>query len=165
MFKEIKATDIKENIVDLLKNNWGLVTAGDSEKYNMMTASWGFMGEIWGEDSVVVFIRPQRYTLEFVEKYDTFSLSFYGLQKQIHKLCGHTSGRDVDKMKESGLTPEFVCGAPCFKEARLNIVCKKMYSDRIKPENFIDKSKDTKWYPDSDYHIVFVAKIEKAFLG
>ena len=50
MFKEIKATDIKENIVDLLKNNWGLVTAGNNEKYNMMTVSWGAMGELWGKD-------------------------------------------------------------------------------------------------------------------
>ena len=63
MFKEIKATDIKENIVDLLKNNWGLVTAGNSEKYNMMTVSWGAMGELWGKDSVTVYIRPQRALL------------------------------------------------------------------------------------------------------
>lgn len=163
--QEIAIKELKENFIKDISDEWMLISAGNEEKYNMMTASWGFMGEIWGEDSVVIFIRPQRYTLEFVEKYDTFSLSFYGTDKQIHKLCGHTSGRDVDKMKESGLTPEFVCGAPCFKEARLNIVCKKMYSDRIKPENFIDKSKDTKWYPDSDHHIVFIAKIEKAFLG
>ena len=82
MFKEIKATDIKENIVDLLKNNWGLVTAGDSEKYNMMTVSWGAMGELWGKDSVTVYIRPQRYTEEFMNANDHFTLSFFPLDKK-----------------------------------------------------------------------------------
>ena len=62
MFKEIKATDIKENIVDLLKNNWGLVTAGNNEKYNMMTVSWGAMGELWGKDSVTVKFAPKSST-------------------------------------------------------------------------------------------------------
>ena len=74
MFKEIKATDIKENIVDLLKNNWGLVTAGNNEKYNMMTVYWGAMGELWGKDSVTVYIRPQRYTEEFMNAFDHFTL-------------------------------------------------------------------------------------------
>ena len=90
MFKEIKATDIKENIVDLLKNNWGLVTAGNSEKYNMMTVSWGAMGELWGKDSVTVYIRPQRYTEEFMNAFDHFTLSFFSLDKKqaVHGICG-----------------------------------------------------------------------------
>ena len=99
MFKEIKATDIKENIVDLLKNNWGLVTAGDSEKYNMMTVSWGAMGELWGKDSVTVYIRPQRYTEEFMNAFDHFTLSFFSLDKKqaVHGICGSKSGRDINK--------------------------------------------------------------------
>ncbi len=160
---EIGIKDLKENFIKDISDEWMLIAAGDEKKYNMMTASWGFSGEIWGEDAIAVFIRPQRYTYEFVEKSDTFSVSFYGDNKDIHKLCGHKSGRDIDKMKLSKLTPEFICGAPCFKEARLNIVCKKLYSDNIKPEKFIDKNID-KWYPNKDYHIMFIAKIEKAFI-
>ena len=82
MFKEIKASDIKENICDLLKNNWGLVTAGNSDKFNTMTVSWGSMGELWGKDSVTVYIRPQRYTEEFMNSNDHFTLSFYPLDKK-----------------------------------------------------------------------------------
>ena len=102
MFKEIKASDIKENICDLLKNNWGLVTAGNSDKFNTMTVSWGSMGELWGKDSVTVYIRPQRYTEEFMNSNDHFTLSFYPLDKKqaIHGICGSKSGRDVDKVKE-----------------------------------------------------------------
>ena len=100
MFKEIKASDIKENICDLLKNNWGLVTAGNSDKFNTMTVSWGSMGELWGKDSVTVYIRPQRYTEEFMNSNDHFTLSFYPLDKKqaIHGICGSKSGRDVDKV-------------------------------------------------------------------
>ena len=109
MFKEIKATDIKENIVDLLKNNWGLVTAGNSEKYNMMTVSWGAMGELWGKDSVTVYIRPQRYTEEFMNAFDHFTLSFFSLDKKqaVHGICGSKSGRDINKTEACGLTPNF----------------------------------------------------------
>lgn len=161
---EIAVKDLKENFIKDISDEWMLISAGDEKNYNMMTASWGFAGEMWGQDAVAVVIRPQRYTYEFVEKFDTFSLSFYGDNKAIHKLCGHSSGRDTDKMKLSGLTPEFIGGAPCFKEARLNIVCKKLYCDNIKPEKFLDKSIDEKWYPNKDYHIMFIAKIEKAFI-
>lgn len=127
MFKEIKATDIKENIVDLLKNNWGLVTAGNNEKYNMMTVSWGAMGELWGKDSVTVYIRPQRYTEEFMNAFDHFTLSFFSLDKKqaVHGVCGSKSGRDVNKTEACGLTPNFDEAAPYFEEAKLVLVCKK----------------------------------------
>lgn len=127
MFKEIKATDIKENIVDLLKNNWGLVTAGNNEKYNMMTVSWGAMGELWGKDSVTVYIRPQRYTEEFMNAFDHFTLSFFSLDKKqaVHGICGSKSGRDINKTEACGLTPNFDEAAPYFEEAKLVLVCKK----------------------------------------
>lgn len=127
MFKEIKATDIKENIVDLLKNNWGLVTAGNNKKYNMMTVSWGAMGELWGKDSVTVYIRPQRYTEEFMNAFDHFTLSFFSLDKKqaVHGICGSKSGRDINKTEACGLTPNFDEAAPYFEEAKLVLVCKK----------------------------------------
>lgn len=127
MFKEIKATDIKENIVDLLKNNWGLVTAGNNEKYNMMTVSWGAMGELWGKDSVTVYIRPQRYTEEFMNAFDHFTLSFFSLDKKqaVHGICGSKSGRDINKTEACDLTPNFDEAAPYFEEAKLVLVCKK----------------------------------------
>ena len=76
--KEISAKEIKDNLIKAISDEWMLITAGDEKGYNTMTASWGFTGEMWGEDSVAIMVRPQRYTMEFIEKNDLFTLSFYG---------------------------------------------------------------------------------------
>lgn len=167
MFKEIKASDIKENICDLLKNNWGLVTAGNSDKFNTMTVSWGSMGELWGKDSVTVYIRPQRYTEEFMNSNDHFTLSFYPLDKKqaIHGICGSKSGRDVDKVKECNLTPNFDENAPYSEEAQLVLVCKKMAKSKFDPKDFTDASIDGRWYPEKDYHYIYFAEIEKVLIS
>ena len=97
MFKEINAKDIKDNFIKTIADEWALISAGTKDKYNMMTASWGFAGEMWGYDCIAAVIRPQRYTMELVDKNDYFTLSFYGNNKAIHKVCGSKSGRDTDK--------------------------------------------------------------------
>ena len=68
MFKEISARDIDKNLISAIAEEWMLITAGDQNGYNMMTASWGFAGEMWGNDSVIAMVRPQRYTMEFIDK-------------------------------------------------------------------------------------------------
>ena len=165
MFKEIKATDIKENIVDLLKNNWGLVTAGDREKYNMMTVSWGAMGELWGKDSVTVYIRPQRYTEEFMNAFDHFTLSFFSLDKKqaVHGICGSKSGRDINKTEACGLTPNFDEAAPYFEEAKLVLECKKMYAQSLNAESITDRESVDKWY-DNDFHKMYISEITKVLV-
>ena len=86
MFKEISPKEIPDNLIKAISEDWMLISAGDEKGYNMMTASWGFMGEMWGNDSAVAMIRPQRYTMKFVEENDYYSLSFYGDRKDIHKI-------------------------------------------------------------------------------
>ena len=163
MFKEIKATDIKDNLINLISNEWALLTAGDKTAYNMMTVSWGFAGELWGNDAVCVFVRPQRYTIEFTEKQDYFTLSFYGDNKKIHAVCGKMSGRDINKTAECGLTPIVDEKSVYFDEARLVLVCKKQYSDFIKKENFID-TEPLKNYENNDFHKMYIGKIEKVLI-
>lgn len=163
MFKEISAKDIPGNIIDMISREWMLIAAGNKNEYNMMTASWGFMGEMWGEDSVSIMVRPQRYTMQFINKCDYFSLSFYGKNKAIHKVCGSMSGRDTDKTALTGLTPCFCEKAPYFCQARLVIICKKQYVGSLKPECFTDKSPLNKWY-DGDLHINIIGKIEKVLI-
>ena len=163
MFKEISAKEIDGNLIEAIADEWMLITAGNSEKYNTMTASWGYMGELWGADSAVVFVRPQRYTLEFLNSNDYFTLSFYGDQKQIHKVCGSMSGRDVDKAELASLTPKFDEAAPYFEQARMVIICKKQYTDTLKAENFTDTAPLERWY-DGDLHHIFVGKIEKVLI-
>ncbi len=163
--KEISVRELKENFISAIADEWMLITAGDEKKYNTMTASWGMVGELWGSDAAVCFIRPQRYTAEFVRERDYYTLSFYGDGlKDIHKICGSKSGREVNKAAETGLTPAFDESAPYFKQARLVLVCKKLYCDKIKPEAFLDKTLIEKWYPQNDFHEIFVGKIEKVLV-
>ena len=115
--KKIAPKDIDKNVIKLIGQDWMLVTAGDQEKFNMMTASWGSMGYLWNKPVVMVFVRPQRYTFEFTEKKDEFTLSFFD-EKYRHALnvCGSVSGRDVNKVQESGLTPYFTeAGNPALR--------------------------------------------------
>lgn len=163
MFKEINAKDIPDNLIKMIADEYMLITAGDREGHNMMTASWGFAGEMWGNDCVMAVVRPQRYTMEFLEKQDYFTLSFYGENKEIHKICGGKSGRDCDKTALTGLTPIFQDNTVYFDEARVVIVCKKQYIQKMSENCFTD-STPLKWYPDKDYHYMIIGKIEKVLV-
>ncbi len=164
MFKEITAKDIKENIISAISDEWMLIAAGNESEYNMMTASWGFAGEIWGSDAAVALVRPQRYTKRFLDREDYFTLSFYGDNKAIHKVCGSMSGRNVDKAKLTGLTPVFSEKAPYFEQARLVLVCRKQYCAPLVKEGFCDSEPLDKWYND-DLHYMYIGKIEKVLVS
>ena len=140
MFTIINPKEIKDNLIKAISEEYMLISAGNENGYNMMTASWGFTGEIWGEDSVVALVRPERYTMEFIDKNDLFTLSFYGDNKGIHKICGSRSGRDCNKTELCGLTPVFDRGTVYFEQARMVLVCRKQYVDRLKPECFFKSS-------------------------
>ena len=167
MFKEVEFTQVKDNVVDLLKNRWGLVTAGDKNGYNMMTVSWGAIGELWGKDMATIYIRPQRYTEEFLNTQDYFTLSFYKDEdkKRIHSICGSKSGRDVDKAKECALTVSFDENAPYFDEAEIVLVCRKAAKSRFNPEEIIDKSIIDACYPENDFHFIYYGVIEKVLIS
>ena len=164
MFKEISAKEIKDNIIKAISDEWMLISAGDKNGYNMMTASWGFMGEMWGSDSVIAMIRPQRYTMEFIDKSDYFTLSFYGDNRDIHKICGSKSGRDVDKTALTGLTPIISDNTVYFDEARLVLICKKQYVGKLSEKSFTDTAPIDKWYPEKDYHNMIIGKIHKVLI-
>ena len=146
--KKIEPNKLPDNYINIIGNEWMLVTAGTKEKFNTMTASWGGTGFLWNRPVVFIFIRPERYTYEFIENGDYFTLSFLGQEhKDVHKICGSKSGRDIDKIKATGIQPYFSeSGNILFKEARISIECKKLYTDMIKEENFLDKSLFEKWY-------------------
>ena len=150
----------------MIGDQWMLVTAGDQIKYNTMTASWGGIGVMWGKNVAVTVIRPQRYTKEFIDKEELFSVSFLkDGHRDALKLCGSVSGRDHDKIKEAGLTPVFIDGVPAFEEADTILICRKMYRTSMNPADFIDKDADSKFYPEKDYHDMYIAEIVKAVVA
>lgn len=160
-FREISVEELKDNPFTLINKDWMLITAGNQDKHNTMTASWGGVGELWGKYVSTIYIRPQRYTLEFVEREDFYSLCFFGPEyRQALSLCGSRSGRDVDKDKETGLTPRFDQAAPYYEQARLVFICRKLYKQDMTEEAFLDKSLLDKWY-DNDLHRMFIGEIVK----
>jgi len=160
-FNEIK---IKESHIDPfeLKSKWMLVTAEKDGKVNTMTASWGGFGVMWNKEVVYVVIRPQRYTKEFVDVADSFSLTFFdkSFLKQLGYL-GKVSGRDEDKIKEAGLTIAHEDGIPYFEEAETAITVRKLYAQPLGEEFFIDKKPIEDWYPEKDFHILYIAEVSK----
>lgn len=163
-FKEVNIREIKKSVQEMISDDWMLITAGDESGWNTMTASWGGLGEIWGKDAAFAFIRPQRYTLGFVEKSGLFTLSFFGGKyKDEMKICGSKSGRDIDKSAETGLKPVFTDSTTGIEQAEVIMVCRTMAVQQIDPEGFIDSSV-MKWYPEKDFHKVFIGAIEKVYV-
>lgn len=160
--KQIEVKDLTENFFETISKEWMLVTAGTPEHFNTMTASWGGIGFLWNKPVAFVFIRPERYTYEFVERNEYLTLSFLGDEnRQIYNICGSTSGRDTDKVKETGLkllpTP---AGNITFEQSRLTLECRKLYSRMLDPESFIDKQPLEKWYGENNgMHKMYIVEI------
>ena len=161
--KEIKATEISENMIQMIKDDWMLIGAGDN-RFNMMTASWGMFGNLWNKPVMNVYVRPQRYTYEFMENHDTFSCSFFdeGYREAL-RLCGTRSGRDIDKAKECGLNVSFVENAPIFEQAKCTVICRKIAVYDLDPSQFLDERIDEN-YPKKDYHRVYTGEIIKVLV-
>ena len=161
MYKEINIRELKDNFVKMISNDWALLTAGTKDNFNTMTVSWGGIGELWGKDVCFVFVRPQRYTYEFMEKNDYFSLSFFGGEyKKELGICGSKSGRDIDKMAETGFLPVDFENAVGYEQAKVNVVLKKLAYQDMKPDGFIDESIMNN-YANNDFHRVYVGEIVK----
>ncbi len=160
MLKQIQITELEQNIVDLIANQWMLISAGEERNHNTMTASWGGIGHLWNKDVVFIFVRDHRYTFQFIEKYDKFSLCFFDEKyHDILKLCGTKSGKDIDKMNLE-IKPIFEEQNIYYREAKIAVLCKKIYSQDLNPEKFIDKS-IFKNYPKKDYHRMYIGEIYK----
>lgn len=149
--------------VALWAPNWLLLTSGDfaAGRYNSMTVAWGSLGMMWNMPVAQVVVRPVRYTFEFMEQYDTFTLTaFPGKYRRALGLLGTKSGRDMDKISASGLTP-IPCSqvaAPSFEQATLLIECRKVYWQDFDPAHFLD-ARIPDEYPQKDYHRVYYGEI------
>ena len=161
MFKSINPRDIAQNPFSLIGDDWGLVTAGAADSLNTMTVSWGGVGIMWNKPAAFIFIRPQRYTFEFLERGDCFSLCFFDEEyRKALAFCGSKSGRDVDKVKETGLTPAFTDGGvPYFEEAKLVLVCKKLYGQFLNADGVTDEAVVAPNYSGDDYHKMYIGEI------
>lgn len=164
VFKHIKPEQLPLNLFNAIGNEWMLISAKDENtaKFNTMTASWGGAGVLWGRPFFVCYIRPQRFTYEFAEKTDLISLSFFEEEEGriILNFCGNNSGRDCDKIAETGLKPVFDKeGFVYYEQAKYSLFGKKLYIHDLKPENFIDSAIPKIHYKAADYHRAYICEI------
>jgi len=145
----------------LIGKDWMLITAEKAEKVNTMTASWGGMGVMWNKNVAYIVVRKSRFTKEFIDGSDSFSLSFFDHKENNKKLAylGTVSGRDEDKIQKADLTVAHYDGIPYFDEAKTVIVCKKLCCQPIEPQSFIMKEIDEQYYSDKDYHDLYIGEI------
>lgn len=162
--KEISVNELLLNPMDKIAHAWMLITAGHMDSFNTMTASWGHLGSVWGHGggmpTSVIFVRPQRYTKEFVDREDYYTLSFFAPEhKKALGYLGSHSGRDEDKVSHVGFHPVQVPHGVTFEEAELTLVCRKVYRAPIVEEGFIDRSVLEDCYPRRDFHDMYVGEI------
>ena len=160
MFQSIDPKQLQENVFSLIGDQWTLITAGTPDHCNTMTASWGGVGVLWNANVTFSFVRPSRYTYTFMEQEKYYTLSFFGADcRRALQLCGSKSGRDIDKVAETGLTPVF--DAPAyFAEAELVLVCRKLYTQDLDTDRLLDPALMAN-YKDGDVHRMYVGEITK----
>jgi len=165
-FIKTELSQLQFNPFSLIGKEWFLITAGEAEKFNTMTASWGSVGHLWARDIFTCHIRPCRYTYRFAEHFDYYTVSFFESQyKQALTFCGSHSGEDCDKAKEAGLTPVELDGCVTFAEARMVFICKKLYTAPMQKDNFV--SEDglyEKFYGQDPLHKSYTAEIVACYV-
>ena len=148
------------NPFHLIGSQWMAVTTEKDGKANAMTASWGGIGVLWGKNVATIYVRDSRFTKEYLDESDTFSLAVLG---DAHKpdlgYLGKVSGRDEDKLKKLGYHVAHEAGAPYIQEADLVFLCRKLSATRITEDQFIDPEIKDKWYADGDMHTMYIGEI------
>lgn len=165
--RSVDPQNLKPKVYQVFGTQYALLTAGDRSGCNTMTIGWCQLGRLWNQPVCTVYVRPERYTYEFTEKHDYFTVSVLPAEaKQTMAFCGTKSGRDVDKIKECGLT---LCygkeDAPFFDEAELVLVCKKLYMQDLDPSGVLEEERILPFYGENGgWHRMYVGRVEEAYL-
>ena len=158
-FQPFPIEQLEINPFEKIGKEWALVSAGSKKKANTMTVSWGGVGVLWGKNVAFIFIRDSRYTKEFIDANDFFSVSFLNDQyREALNYCGSHSGRDEDKLKNAGLNWNYKLSIPFVDEGNLILLCQKLSATKITDESFLVPD-IKKWYADKDMHTMYVAEI------
>jgi flavin reductase (DIM6/NTAB) family NADH-FMN oxidoreductase RutF len=171
-FNTVDCRQLSDNPFQLIGHDWALITAEKEGRANTMTVAWGGLGVMWGKPVIFVAVRPERYTYEFIEAANAFSLTFFNesFRKTLGH-CGTVSGRDEDKIKKNNLTLLYDGTVPYFQECRMALICKNIMATTFKPEDLRDKD-FVKFYGGGNdpsglgggYHTLYIAQISNALL-
>lgn len=160
-WQEITARDIEGNPVRMFADEWFELAAGKESDMNLMTIAWGTLGELWSKPVVTVYVSTSRYTYEYMEKNDYFTIThFPASMREKLQYLGSASGRNEDKVKGADLTVEFTgLGNPIFAEADLAIECKKIYSDQFKADKMPIERRQWHEETGTGIHVMYVGEI------
>lgn len=161
MFRKIDITELTFNPFTKIGREWTLITGGNADNFNTMTASWGQLGVLWNRNVFTCYIRPNRYTYEFIEQGECFTASFLGEEyRKVLSFCGSHSGRDCDKTAETGLVPAEIDGCIGFEQADMILVCRKLYSYDLQESGFLtDDGIPKQSYGSDPYHRAYISEI------
>ena len=142
-----------------------LLTAGDRDVCNTMTIGWCQLGRLWSIPVCTVYVRPERYTYAFMESHDYFTVSVLPLSdRQTAQVCGTKSGRDIDKIKECGLTLRRGAGdAPFFDEAEWVLVCRKLYAQDLDESCVLDERVLHHYGAKGGWHRAYTGEVVEAY--
>ena len=161
-YVKIAPTEIPGNIIERVSEEWMLITSGNKESYNTMTAGWGGLGTLWSTPVAFMAVNNTRYTYEFLQKNDIYTLTFFdGEQKEAMTYLGSHSGRDGDKVAQSGLTPmETPLGSMSFGQGTMILECRKMYENKLDPKSIFDDQIAAGYLKnDGQHHVLFFGEI------
>lgn len=159
MFKPIDLHSLSFNPFDKIGKEWFLITAKNENKVNTMTASWGALGHLWNKDIIIAFIRPQRYTKQFVDQSEAFTLSFFEDHHKELSYLGTKSGKDEDKIAHVNFHITEIENLPTFEEAKDVFLIKKLYVGKFEKDNFLYSDLYDKNYPNHDLHYIYIGEI------
>lgn len=131
-----------------------------------MGTNGSFMESWWGCPAITIYVRPQRYTKEFVDSNKYFTLTFFPKEyKKDLAYLGSHSGRNEDKVLKTNLHPIFEKDYTYFKEAKLVLICEKVYAQDILEENFINKDIVSEHYQKKDFHTMYIGLVKKVLIN
>lgn len=163
-FRKIHPNELVGNPFEMMEKQAALFTAGPMGNFNTMTIGWGCLGNVWNLPAFVAYVRPSRYSYEFAENNEYFTISYFGTPRPAAlAVLGTKSGRDMDKMNQSGLTPVELDGQVAFAEATVVFICKKLYFDDMNPER-VPAPQREKFYPQGDFHRVYTGEITGVYI-
>ncbi len=162
-FREIRPEEWEGNVFTQIGKEWMLIGAGEGEKANLMTASWGAMGVLWRFPVAHCYVRPQRHTRDLIDGVDRYSLLFFEEEyREQLNLCGTKSGREIDKFEACGFTPLFdEHGTVYVPQARAVVFCRKLYHQDMESSLFLDPKILELHYSAGDFHRAYIGEITK----
>ena len=155
--------EFKMDAFSQFDKKWALLCAGSERHYNAMTISWGGVGTLWSKPVATVYVKPIRYTYQFMEESEYFTISFYPEKyRSALGLMGSRSGRDCDKAAEAGLTPKEASGTVTFEEAEVTLLCKKIYFQDLNTEN-MPQDVVRNFYETEEPHRMYIGEVLEMF--